>query len=423
MPPYSEETLKYRNNVKKAICIFIAVMLFLTFFSKTINNLMLPRVKTAAPQEGNLIKELRADGIVEGKEVYSAYVKNSFKVEDIEVQVGEEVSNGQLLMVMDTKDLERELYEEQTILAQKEIALALLRAEHERGIAAARDDLDLKRRNAANMTRLYEIGAESAINLENAQADLRAAERAYWAALGRKSETLEGPDLEIQRAELDIQLQQSKIAAIQDELIFVSNVVAPSDGVITSLNCSKGSLSDPSKPLYVLTSRQGGFELKVTIDSSKADYFKPGDEVEVAVPSSEEELIKGKIRGITAASAEKSGNGNNEQKDLIIDLASEALRGGEHAEIHIKKETKRYEMLIPNEAVRKDKNETCVFILHEKKGALGKEYYIQKVSIFCTDSDDSQTAVSSGLLGYEIIVCSSDKTLLEGDRVKLGDRQ
>lgn len=413
---YPEENVTYKNNVKKAIYIFMAVMLFLTLFSKTINNLVLPRVITVTPQEGTLTKEVRAEGIVEGKDVYSAYTKDSFQVEEVKVQIGETVSEGQLLMVIDTQDLERELFAEHKILAQKEITLEILRAENERETAAAKDNLDLKRRNAAIVKKLYETGADSKVNLENVEADLRAAERAYNAALGVKGK----PNLDIQKAGLDIQLQQSKIAAIQDELKTVEHVVAPEDGVITGLNCSKGAWSDPAKPLYVLTSRQGGFALKVTIDSTKADYFKPGDEVEVSIPASEEGQIKGKIQGIRTTSADESSNQKKEQKEVVIDLESPSLRGGEHAGIDIKKETRGYELLIPNEAVRKDKNQTCVYILQEKKGALGKEYYIQKVSIFCADADDSKTAVSKGLMWNEKIVCSSDKMVFEGDRVKLG---
>lgn len=418
---YPEENVTYKNNVKKAIYIFIAVMLFLTLFSKTINNLMLPRVITTTPQEGTLIKEVRAEGIVEGKDIYSAYTKESFQVEEIKVQIGETVSKGQLLMVIDTKDLERELYEEQKILAQKEITLEILRAENAREIAAAQDNLDLKRRNAAAAKKLYEKGAESKVNLENVEADLRAAERAYNAALGGGDQPKGKSNLDIKKAGLDIQLQQSKIAALQDELKTVSKVIAPDDGVITALNCSQGSLTDPAKPLYALTSRQGGFELKVTIDSTKADYFKPGDEVEVSIPASEEGQIKGKIRGIRTTSADETSNQKKEQKEVVIDLQSPSLRGGEHAEIDIKKKTRGYELLIPNQAVRKDKNQTCVYILQEKKGALGKEYYIQKVNIFCVDADDSKTAVSEGLMWDEKIVCSSDKMVFEGDRVKLTD--
>lgn len=417
---YPEEAVTYQNNVKKAIYVFIGIMLFLTFFSKTINNLALPRVRIAASQEGTLIKEVRADGIIESKAVYATYVKDPFQVEDIKVQAGETVSKGQILMVLDTKDLERQLSDEQKVLEQKEITLAKLRSESAREMAEAGDDLDIKKRNLAITQQLYETGGESKISLENAQADLRKAERAYIAALNRGSQSVEGPNLEIRNAGLDIELQQSKIARIKEELKIASNVVAPYDGIITGINCTKGSLSDPAKPLYTLTSAQGGFELKVTVESNKADFFKPGEEVEVSVPSSEEEQIKGKIRGIRITPADQSGNNKKEQKDVIIDIEFASLRGGEHAKVYIKRETKRYEVLIPNEAIKKDKGQTYVFILHEKKGALGKEYYIQKVKIFCADSDDSKTAVADGLMWNEKIVCSSDKVLSEGDRVKVG---
>ncbi len=422
---YLTEEVTNKKNVKKAIYLFIAVMVFLTFFSKTINNFMLPRVKTVSPQAGALIKEVRADGIVEGKEVYKAYVKDTYQVEDIKVQTGEVVSKGQVLMVIDKKDQERKLQDEIDILEQKKLSLEKFRSskfyqdsDTDRKIAAAQDDLDQKRKNTANTKILFDMGAESKVNLEKAEADLRGAERTYNAALdgeGKKEEN----DLDIQNAGLDIQLQKRKIAGIQDELKTVSNVVAPDDGVITELNCPQGSLSDPLKPLYAIAFMQKGFELKVTIDSTKADYFIPGDEVEVSIPSSKEGQIIGKIRGIGRTPSDKPGNNEKEQKEVIIDIESQTLKGGEHAQIHIKKATKKYAMLLPNEAVRKDKNDRYVFISEERDGALGKEYFIQKIKIFCEDSDDSQTAVSGGLFLSDQVVCSSDKIVSEGDRVKL----
>lgn len=415
----SEEDAAHKNGIKKAIYLFIAVMLFLTFFSRTINNFMLPRVKTATPREGTLVKEVRAEGIVEGKETYYAYARDSFQVKEIKVQVGESVNKGQLLMVLDTGDLKRQLSDEQTLLAQKKVTLELLRTENEREIAAARDDLNLKRRNEVNAGKLYEIGAESKVDWENSRAELRTAERAYDAALGKGDRQTGENNLKIQNARLDIQLQQSKVDAVRDELKTVNNLAAPADGVITGLNCAEGSLSDTSKPLYALTSRRGGFELKVKIDSTKADYFALGDEVEVSIPSSPEGQTSGVVRGINRPSSGETGNNQGDEKEVIIDIQSSTLMGGEHGEVHFKKETRRYEALIPNEAVRKENNKPCVFIVKEKDGALGKEYYIKKIPVYCADSDDSQTAVSKGLYSFDQVACSSDKAINDGDRVRL----
>ncbi|MEN6390168.1 MAG: hypothetical protein ABFD04_07090 [Syntrophomonas sp.] len=423
--PLPVESVKNKKNIKRAIYVFIAVMLFLSFFSKTINNLMLPRTKTVSPHAGLLTKELRAEGTIEARKVYKTYVRDSFKVEEMLVQPGETVYKGQVLMILDKKDLERRLQDELNTLDQKKISFARVlldksrrEGEIERQIEAARDELEQKQKSASRIRTLYENGAETKVNLERAEAELRAAERAYDAALNGGDKPAAEYDLDVQNARLDIEMQKNKVDALQEEMEIAGNVAAPDNGVIAGLNCSKGSLTDPSKPLYALACVDWGFELKVTVDGSKADYFALGDEADVRVDSAQATGIKGKIRGIGNSPANEAGGSVGGKKDIYIDIASTSLAGGEHAEIHIKKETRTFAMLLPNEAVHKENENAYVYVLKEKDGALGREYYINKVKIFCEDSDDSHTAVSGGLILADKVVLSSDRTFSVGDRVK-----
>ncbi|EMS69045.1 efflux RND transporter periplasmic adaptor subunit [Ruminiclostridium cellobioparum] len=159
--PYSQDVkdIKNRNVIKKSICIFIIVMFLLTFFSNTINNFMLPRVQAVSAKNGTLAEELRGSGIVEAKEVFNSYIKNSLTVEDIRVNTGDTVKKGQVIMVLNKKKLEKLLQDELTILEQKKLALQKLQEtsafqaktdtfsinEAERQIADTKDDLETKK--------------------------------------------------------------------------------------------------------------------------------------------------------------------------------------------------------------------------------------------------------------------------------------
>lgn len=423
---YAKEGGTNKKQIKKAIYIFIAMMLFLTLFSKTISNIMLPSVTTTTPREGTLNKEVRATGSVKGKEIHYAYTKEAYTVKEVKVEIGESVSKGQVLMVLDTKDQERELYEEQKILAQKKLDLAKVQTEQkqeaqakEREIQAKKDQWEQKQKNHARLKSLLEAEAETTANVEAAEAEVREAERAYEKAREEKDNLAQTYSLESQNQVLEIQLQESKIAGLKEELAAASNVVAPRDGIITELNGSQGSQTDPLKPLYALTSKEGGFEVKISIDREKAEDLQPGDEVEISIPAAEEKRSQGKIREILATSAEESSYDENGQKDVLIDIQSQNLRGGERAEIYIEKETQSYEMVIPNEAVRKSSSNSQVLILKESEGAWGKTYYVQEIPIVWEDADDENTAVFKGLTGDETIICSSDKPIADGDRVKV----
>ncbi|EMS69013.1 membrane-fusion protein [Ruminiclostridium cellobioparum subsp. termitidis CT1112] len=269
------------------------------------------------------------------------------------------------------------------------------------------------------MRDLFKIGAETEVNLQKARNELAVAERLYKKALDEKNKPTQNLNIDIKSAELDIKLQKSRIDEIKDELETANNIAAPDDGVITALNCQKGSTLDPSVPLYTMSLPAGGFRLKVAVDSTKANYLVTGDEVEISINSLNEEKVKGKIIAITTPAVDKPGENNNLQKVIVIDLELKTLVGGEHADIYLKKETKNYEMLIPNEAVREERNDYYVFVIKESEGPLGKEYYIQKIKVFCEASDDSYTAVSGGLLFSDRVVFSSDKPLSEGDRVRI----
>jgi HlyD family secretion protein len=60
-------------------------------------------------------------------------------------------------------------------------------------------------------------------------------------------------------------------------------------------------------------------------------------------------------------------------------------------------------------------------VLKERKGALGNEFYVQKVSVSTGDSDNIKTAVLNGISPMDKVVSDSDKSISDGARVMLAD--
>lgn len=412
-----------KGFTKKAIRLFIIIILFLTFFSKTINNFMLPQVDVINPLGGSLVRKIDGHGVIKAKDSYEFYTNSSIKVLSVNVKPGQLVKKGQMIMVLDKKELEKKLQDYLIILEQKKIELQKLINDdvdqrYMTDIESAREEVEQCKKDFQTTKTLYEAGIETQKKVEESEIELKASQRKYNKILKNKEQAFNDHKLDIRNSELDIQLHQNKIIRLREELNDVNNITAPTDGVIKEINFSRGSITDSSKPLFNMTDATNGFELKVTVDSSKASYLSIGDKAIVKVTSLGGVKLEGKILHIN-----DSLQIEEEKKDIFIELDSANLKGGEHAEIHIVKETKYYEMLIPNEGIRKDNNKNLhVLILQERDGVFGKEYYVQKSRVFSEGSDNLNTAIVNGLSFLDKVIIGSSRPISNGSRVKLNNK-
>jgi multidrug efflux pump subunit AcrA (membrane-fusion protein) len=90
-----------RGEIRKLIVLFFAVLLVLTFFSKTIANLTLPVVRVETPTSGSLIKEITGKGLVAARQAVGLYSRERRRVVELHVTVGASVRAGQILVVLE----------------------------------------------------------------------------------------------------------------------------------------------------------------------------------------------------------------------------------------------------------------------------------------------------------------------------------
>lgn len=116
-----------KKPMKKSLVwtiIFIAIVLFLTFFSKTLYNLNLPSVSYASPTEGSLKRVFNCETVVSANKEHDLYAPSAQKVLEVAVREGDYVEQGELLVRLDTSGLENdmlllELEKQQTIDAKR----------------------------------------------------------------------------------------------------------------------------------------------------------------------------------------------------------------------------------------------------------------------------------------------------------------
>lgn len=409
-----------KKIIGRAVLIFFAVMLLLTFFSNTINNFSLPKVTYETPSRGSIVKDVTASGTVRAQKMFDAYVKSNMKVLGLEVKTGDAVKKGQVLMTLDTGDIQSQLQDETARHEQMKLNLEKLRKTlsanilgSDRSVENAGRALDSAKANHADIKALYEAGAETLSNLKNAENSLQTAQSDYDLARSNREKTLNDNQNDVKSLEYDIQIQERKLGELRDQMKLAS-VTAPADGVITELNFQEGDIANGSAPIFRLSDTTEGFEFKAAVDYDLAAWLAVGDAASVSLDSSGGRTIQGKIVEIADTPQQKGV-----KKDVYIEIASEGLSGGESGDMEIRKNTGSYNTLVSNSAIGQDNSGYFVYVVAESKGPLGNEYRARKAYVTTGESDDLKTAVTNGLSPMDRVIDYSDKPLSDGMRVML----
>lgn len=417
-------TERRKKKILKVGQIFLIVIIILTFTSKSIHNLTLPKVSVTSAKSGSLIVEIVRECTVKAVKRVEHYIDFSATVKEVKVSVGDAVVSGEPILILDKESLELEL-------VKKEIGLKKLRLQYgkamigniednlyiyEQRIKEAETDL-LKKEEEVNINeKLYNEGAISRKELDNTISEHNSAELGYENAerdFIRQEEILE-QEIEKQKSEIELMKLDISSAQIEiDQLKKIINsctVTATSDGVIKELSFKEGMIINNSKPVYILDSPDQGFEVEVVLNSEESQYLEMEDNAQIFLKSQNNDVLKGKIKTIEDAE-------NTDKKLVVVGLADANLKGGEIGEFYIKKPVGSYKFLIPRQALREDEKGKFVYILEERNGPLGREYYLVRNSVKEGDSDHNNLGIISGLLGDERIIVRSSKSIYEGSLV------
>lgn len=141
-----ENSVRKREWVKTAAIIFLAVLLVLTFFSKTIMNASLPEVAAQQAASGAINARIRGSGTVEASEVYNVTIKQTRKVASVLVKTGQEINVGDTMFVLEAEDSD-ELKQAETDLEtlQQSYDKSLIEA----GNTASQENYDLQKAKEA----------------------------------------------------------------------------------------------------------------------------------------------------------------------------------------------------------------------------------------------------------------------------------
>lgn len=225
---------------------------------------------------------------------------------------------------------------------------------------------------------------------------------------------LEFQSEEIARAREKVEEKKEEIAELEEE---ANNSVmeAPVSGTIMSLSYASGETTVPGEVAAVIQVAGKGFTTSFSVTNEQAKKVKVGDVAELQNSWYYEDLTA----TLTAIKPDTTNPSQN--KLLVFEVTGADVTAGQSISLSVGQRSADYELIVPNSAIREDNNGKFILIVESKSSPLGNRYIATRVDVEVLASDDTQTAISGALYGYEYVITTATKPVEAGKQVRLTD--
>ena len=352
-----------KQNLNKKILIRISfIVLFLlilcTFLSKTIYNLSLPYVEAASPEWAELPISSSSEGQVVINNTQEISYNSSLKILSVNVKENDYVKKGDVLFEVDTKEFE---------ISLKKMEL--------------------------NISQLNDSLSE-------------------W--LSEKDRSKLNTELEIAEQELEL---------YKEQVPYDGCIYAQKDGAISKISVVQGDVTKEGDVLAVLS----GKEMSVIFSLSETDgvLCEIGDEVNLTYTNTV-------INNGSPTTEEKHDSSFVTKKEydtekgefmFYADLpeGENSFYEGQKIKVDFIVSSDSYDNIITLNAISEDEQgNTVVFVLKQRDGLFGKEYYAERVTVDQLAKNNINAAIEGDdINSYAKIVVSSSKALTSGETVRI----
>ena len=438
---------KRKKKIVTGFLVFLAAMWLCTVISKSIYASRLPIVSTESIESKYVEHVVNVDGIVVAGEKNPVTALGGLRVERLAVQVGDQVEEGDVLFAIDLEDLASIMEEKQnaiariqtqidTILANEELARQRKALEEQR----AREDYDeLARREDTLVGRAAEAYSQAEDDLGElhdgldgetddalkdalqqaayAEADAKWQRDSAMKDAGRKVEDILAPENEdatLEVSQLELADLRADLALYQEVKNANGEIRAEHGGMVTDIFITTGGRTSDSA-VMLLADDSVPCQFKTTLTQEQKKYVGLNDTVALKLDGSSKE--KEAVIDYLAESSSAPGS-----YEVYINLPEgTGVPGMSGTMSHVESGEKRPCCVTPA-AVTTVEGRSHVYVVREREGILGMEYYAEQVSVRIADQNDYFVALENAPLDQEDrIIISSTKALENGEIVRLSE--
>lgn len=254
------------------------------------------------------------------------------------------------------------------------------------------------------------------VQTQNWQTELDKRNIQLKAAQDTKAQLLKDISTELN---LDYQLdslkkQRDDIAKLQENAVGAS-IDAPISGTITSVTVKAGDEAQPDTALVTMQPEGKGFTMSFSVTNDQAKRLSVGDKADLVNSWRYSDM------DITLASIKPDTTDPGQKKLLTFDITGDEVTPGQSLNVSVGQKSANYDLIVPNSAIREDSNGKFILIVESNSSPLGNRYVATRVDVEVLASDDTQSAVSGALYGYEFVITTSTQPVEAGKLVRLAN--
>lgn len=429
-----------KKKIVVGFFVFIGFMWLCTIVSKSIYASRLPIVSVEGIEEKYVEHIVEAEGIVIAGDKNPVTALSGLRVDKLMVQVGDRIEEGDVLFTIDMDDLALFIEERETqisklqlqihtIMQNEELARQRKALEEER----ARADYDaLARREDTLVGRAAEDVNQAEHDIEdqidddealkdNLQAAAYAEADAKWQRennmkdAGRRVEDIllpEEEDATLQNYQIELADLQEDLAKYQKIKDQEGQIIAGQSGLVTDVYINVGGRI-PDSAVMLIADDAVPCQFKTMIDKEQKKYISLNDKVSLKLDGNSRETEV--MVNYLAESESMPGN-----YEIYIDLPEGSGMPGLSGTMKHNEAGEKYPCCVPPIAVHTDNSRRYVYVVKEREGILGMEYYVEEINVKVLDENEYWVAIEGALDGESRIIVSATQEIRNGEIVRLG---
>ncbi len=359
--PASAKKKTRRFSRRKKLCIggAAALVLFLAARGLGGGGSAAVSVPVVPLQVGTITEELTVSGPVSGTDSVDVVSGIHAEVSEILVKEGDRVEAGQLLAVINSEDLQKEVDIAQNACDLAEAAFREQQILAENGYAKAAQDYEAARTAYERTSALFQSGGVSQLDLETAANQMQDAQRelrAYRLVDGKPAAP-ESYELQIQSARYELDKRKEQLEN--------ARVTSPIAGTVVRVYAKVGRFADDIEndlPMFSIENLDV-LEMEIKISEYSIGKVETGQAAEITADILDGQTAHGEVVSISPTGEEKGGGSTERVIPAAIRItdADSGLMAGITARARIRIDQAEGAFIVPMGAVLETDEGTWIF--------------------------------------------------------------
>ena len=203
---------------------------------------------------------------------------------------------------------------------------------------------------------------------------------------------------------------QEEVAKLQAKSIG-TEITSPISGTVTDIAVTAGTTVNANDVMMTIQPENKAYVLQFSVTENQAKKVRVGDTAEI--------LNNWYGNDVSAVVSAIRKDPQNRSNSIIICEMKGDVSVGDSYTLSIGEQSSNYDTIVSTSAIREDSNGKFILIIESKSTPLGNRYYARRVDVDVITSDDTKSAVTGALEGYEYVITTTTKPIKENEQVRL----